>query len=99
MTQRTRNPQATMDEKTIAEAKEKLREIAKNYRKPLHGKLALLTPLKDELLILRKKGASIAEIAGHLAECKITVSKDTVQRFLRAAKQPRPKKSKPAAAA
>ena len=82
----------------IIEAKAKLREIAKNYKRPLHGKLALLAPLKDELLELRKKGASIAEIAGHLAECKITVSKDTVQRFLRAAKHPRLKKSKPVTA-
>jgi intein-encoded DNA endonuclease-like protein len=51
-----------------------------------------------EALELRKQGASIAEIAGHLAECKIMVSKDTVQRFLRAAKHPRLKKSKPVTA-
>lgn len=87
-----------MAEINITEAKAKLREIAKSYHRPLHGKLALLAPLKDELLALRKKGASIAEIAGHLAECKITVSKDTVQRFLRAAKHPRLKKSTSATA-
>jgi hypothetical protein len=78
----------------IEAAKAKLREIAKNYRRPLHGKLALLALLKDELLRLRNKGASIAEIAGFLAECKIILSMDTVRRFFRAVEHPRPRKPK-----
>lgn len=85
-----------MAEIDIAQAKAQLREIAKKYEKPIKGKLALLSPLKDELLTLRKKGASVAEITGHLAECKITVSKDTVQRFLRTLK---PAKRQPKKAA
>lgn len=88
-----------MAEINITEAKAQLREIVKKYQKPMRGKLGLLSPLKAELLELRKKGASIAEITGYLAECKITVSKDTVQRFLHAAKHHRSKKSTPAKAA
>lgn len=88
-----------MAEINIADAKTKLSEIAKNYKKPLRGKLPLLEPLKDELLNLRMRGASVAEIAGYLAECKIEVSKDTVIRFLRTAKNSSRKKSKLATAA
>ena len=76
-----------MDQINIGEVKAQLREIAKAYQRPLHGKLALLEPYKEELLDLDTKGASTAEISTFLAQCKLTVSKDSVQRFLRIAKQ------------
>jgi hypothetical protein len=54
--------------------------------------------LREEIIELDKKGATSAEIAALLAQCQITLSKDTVARFLRteAAKERRPRAKKPA---
>jgi len=43
----------------------------------------MLAQLREEILELRKKGATSGEIAALLAQCQITISKDTVARFLR----------------
>ena len=72
-----------MNESNISAAKEQLRLLANNYVRPLHGKMAVLAQLRDELIELERKGASNAEISALLAQCQITVSKDLVARFLR----------------
>jgi hypothetical protein len=82
-----------MNEKEIKEIKAKLREYAKAYKRPLHGKLAILEPFKDELLDLEAKGVSKGEIAAELEACKVKVSKDTIQRFLRVVKQKKSSRS------
>lgn len=74
-------------------AKEQLRLLVKNYARPVRGKLALLAPLREELLELDRKGATTGEIAGLLAQCQITVSKDSIARFLRMESAKRPKKN------
>jgi len=76
----------------IEEIKQQLGEFAKAYQRPLHGKFAILSPLRDELLELDAKGASSADIAAILSQYQITVSKDTVARFLRIEKQNERKK-------
>ena len=76
----------------IEETKQKLGEFVKSYQRPLHGKFAILSPLRDELIELDAKGASSADIAAILAQYQITVSKDTVARFLRIEKQNERKK-------
>lgn len=63
--------------------KEQLRSLAADYERPLRGKFAVLMPLREEIIELERKGASTGEIAAMLAQCQITVSKDTVGRFLR----------------
>jgi len=72
-----------MNESNISAAKEQLRLLAKNYVRPLRGKMAALAQLRDELIELERKGACSAEISALLAQCQITVSKDLVGRFLR----------------
>ncbi len=76
----------------IEEIKQRLGEFAKAYQRPLRGKTAVLSPLRDELLELDAKGATSGEIASKLAQYQITVSKDTVARFLRIEKQNERKK-------
>ena len=71
----------------IEETKSRLGEFAKSYQRPLRGKTAILSPLRDELLELDAKGATSGEIASALSQFQITVSKDTVARFLRIEKQ------------
>ncbi len=80
----------------IEEIKQQLGEFAKAYQRPLRGKTAILSPLRDELLTLDAKGATSGEIAVRLSQYQITVSKDTVARFLRIEKQK--DRKKPAAA-
>ena len=63
--------------------KEQLREFTGGYQRPLRGKLAVLAPLREEIIELSRKGAASGEIASILAQYQITVSKDTVSRFLR----------------
>ena len=63
--------------------KEQLRSLAADYERPLRGKFAVLMPLREEIIELERKGASTGEIAAMLAQCQVTVSKDTVGRFLR----------------
>lgn len=72
-----------MNEININAVKEQLHQFAQNYQRPLRGKFAVLMPLKDEVLELARKGAASGEIASVLAQYQITVSKDTVSRFLR----------------
>lgn len=79
----------------IEEVKQQLGEFAKAYQRPLRGKTAVLSPLRDELLELDAKGATSGEIAAKLAQFQITVSKDTVARFLRIEKQNERKKPVP----
>jgi hypothetical protein len=76
----------------IEETKQQLGEFAKSYQRPLRGKTAILSPLRDELLELDAKGATSGEIASALSQFQITVSKDTVARFLRIEKQNERKK-------
>ena len=76
----------------IEETKQQLGEFAKSYQRPLRGKTAILSPLRDELLELDAKGATSGEIAAKLSQFQITVSKDTVARFLRIEKQNERKK-------
>ena len=76
----------------IEDTKQQLREFVKSYQRPLHGKFAILSPLRDELIELDAKGAKSADIAAILAQFQITVSKDTVARFLRIEKQNERKK-------
>ena len=57
--------------------------LAKDYVRPLRGKMAMLAQLREEILTLAKKGANSAEIAAVLAQCQITVSRDFIARFLR----------------
>jgi hypothetical protein len=63
--------------------KQQLREFTQGYRRPLRGKFAVLMPLRDEIMELERKGAASGEIASILAQYQVTVSKDTVARFLR----------------
>jgi hypothetical protein len=79
----------------IEEIKQQLGEFAKSYQRPLRGKTAVLSPLRDELLTLDAKGATSGEIAAALSQFQITVSKDTVARFLRIEKQNDRKKTVP----
>ena len=72
-----------MNQSNISAAKEQLRLLAKNYVRPLRGKMAELAQLREEIIELDRKGACSAEIAALLAQCQITVSKDIVGRFLR----------------
>lgn len=72
-----------MSEININAVKEQLRQFTQSYQRPLRGKFAVLSPLREELLALVKKGASSADISAILAQYQITVSKDTVARFLR----------------
>lgn len=72
-----------MNQINLDAAKQQFRQLARTYERPLRGKLALLAPLRDELIELDRKGATGAEIAAMLAQLQITVSKDTVCRFLR----------------
>ena len=72
-----------MNQINIEAARQQFRQLARAYERPLRGKLALLAPLRDELLELERKGATGAEIAAMLAQLQITVTKDTVGRFLR----------------
>jgi len=64
-------------------AKERLRSLIQNYSRPLRGKFGVLANLREEILELRKKGATSGEIATLLAQCQVEISKDTVARFLR----------------
>jgi hypothetical protein len=73
-----------MNQSNLDAARQQLRQCIKTYQRPLRGKLALLAPLRDELIELDRKGATGAEIAAMLAQSQIAVSKDTVCRFLRA---------------
>jgi len=82
----------------IEEIKQQLGEFAKSYQRPLRGKTAVLSPLRDELLTLDAKGATSGEIAATLSQYQITVSKDTVARFLRIEKQNDRKKPVPSPA-
>lgn len=79
----------------IEETKSRLGDYVKSYQRPLRGKFAVLSPLREELLALDAKGATSGEIASALAQFQITVSKDTVARFLRIEKQNERKKSVP----
>jgi hypothetical protein len=88
--------QIIMNPINIEEIKQQLGEFAKAYQRPLRGKTAILSPLRDELLTLDAKGATSGEIAVRLSQYQITVSKDTVARFLRIEKQK--DRKKPAAA-
>ena len=72
-----------MSQNNVSAAKEQLRSLVTSYSRPLRGKLALLAALREEIIELDKKGATSAEIAALLAQCQITLSKDTVARFLR----------------
>ena len=81
-----------MNPSNLEAAKQQLGEFVKAYQRPLRGKFALLYPLKDELMALDAKGATSGEIASVLAQFQITVSKDTVARFLRLEKQRERKK-------
>jgi hypothetical protein len=76
----------------IEEAKQQLGEFVKAYQRPLRGKTAVLSPLRDELMALDAKGATSGEIAAVLSQFQITVSKDTVARFLRIEKRNERKK-------
>lgn len=76
----------------IEDTKQKLGEFVKSYQRPLRGKFAILSQLRDELIELDAKGASSADIAAILAQYQITVSKDTVARFLRIEKRNERKK-------
>ena len=76
----------------IEETKMKLGDFVKSYQRPLRGKFAVLSPLREELLELESKGATSGEIAAALSQFQITVSKDTVARFLRIEKQNERKK-------
>ena len=79
----------------IEEIITQLGEFAKSYQRPLRGKAAVLSPLRDELLQLDTKGMTSGEIAAKLAEFHVTVSKDTVGKFLRIEKQNDRKKTVP----
>ena len=96
--QRNSNAAKSMSRNNVSAVKEQLRSLVKSYSRPLRGKLALLAALREEIIELDKKGATSAEIAALLAQCQITLSKDTVARFLRteAAKERRPRAKKPA---
>jgi IS30 family transposase len=72
-----------MNSINVDAAKQQLRQLANAYQRPLRGKFAVLAPLRQEILELERKGASTGEIVSMLAQCQITVSKDTVGRFLR----------------
>jgi IS30 family transposase len=72
-----------MNQIDMSAVKQQLREFTQGYQRPLRGKLAVLMPLRDEVLELARKGAASGEIASVLAQYQITVSKDTVSRFLR----------------
>lgn len=76
----------------IEETKSRLGDFVKAYQRPLRGKTAILSPLRNELLELDAKGATSGEIAAALSQFQITVSKDTVARFLRIEKQNERKK-------
>ena len=86
-----------MNEININAVKQQLRQFTDTYQRPLRGKLAVLMPLRDEVLELARKGAASGEIASVLAQYQVTVSKDTVGRFLRQEtkkeRTPRAKKS------
>jgi len=84
--------QKIMNPINIEDTKQQLGEFVKSYQRPLHGKFAILSPLRDELIELDAKGAKSADIAAILAQFQITVSKDTVARFLRIEKQNERKK-------
>jgi hypothetical protein len=64
----------------------KLRDIVANYQKPPSGKNALLLPFKEEILALKKKGATHAEVATYLTDCKILekgkFAGDNISKFL-----------------
>lgn len=85
-----------MNQISVEETKSRLGEFVKAYQRPLRGKFAVLYPLRDELMELDTKGATSGEIASALGQFNITVSKDTVARFLRIEKQNERKKSAPA---
>jgi hypothetical protein len=51
----------------IEETKSRLGEFVKAYQRPLRGKTAVLSPLRDQLLELDAKGATSGEIASALA--------------------------------
>jgi hypothetical protein len=72
-----------MNDTDVNAAKQQLRRLTDAYQRPLRGKFAELMPLRQEIIELDGKGASGGEIAALLAQCQITVSKDTVGRFLR----------------
>ena len=71
-----------MSETNIDEVKKQLNEIIAAYEKPVRGKFAALMPFKKEIFTLKERGATAAEIMAIMTKCKVTVSKDTVQRFL-----------------
>jgi len=72
-----------MSEININEVKQQLREVARNYRRPMRGKFAVLAPFKEEIVELSRRGAASGDIASILAQFQVAVSKDTVARFLR----------------
>jgi hypothetical protein len=69
--------------------KEQFSSLVDSYERPLRGKFAVLVPLRDGIIKLENKGASTGEIVSMLAQCQVTVSKDTVGRFLRVEKKER----------
>lgn len=71
-----------MNEVNIDEVNTQLDEIIAKYQKPIRGKFAALMPFKKRILALKEKGATAEEITGFMTKCKLTVSKDTMQRFL-----------------
>ena len=71
-----------MSEVNIDEVKKKLNTIIAGYEKPMRGKFAALMPFKTEIFKLKAKGATAIEIRDIMDEAKVTVSKDTMQRFL-----------------
>ncbi len=72
-----------MNEININAVKKQLQEFTRSYQRRPRGKFAVLTPLREEILELTRRGATTAEIASILAQYQITVSKDTIGRFLR----------------
>jgi hypothetical protein len=80
-----------MSEINIGEIKTRLRDIIASFQKSPRGKFALLLPFRDEIFQLRKKGATLKNIAEILTQCKITekeIKPDNISKYFARAKQP-----------
>jgi hypothetical protein len=62
--------------------KQKLDRVVASFKPIVRSKIENLLPLKDQIIQLKKKGASNAVVAGFITQSGMKVSGDTVMRFL-----------------
>jgi hypothetical protein len=66
----------------IEEVKRRLAQAASDFKAKTKTKLDALDPLKEQIIQLKKKGASNSEVAELITQSGMEVSKDTLRRYV-----------------